>query len=68
MQQLSRITGTLAACPGCGGQPKHVERLGKGTHWLECCPCGTRTHAAATLQEAVEAWERQETHMLETVA
>lgn len=62
MERISRMTGTLAACPGCGGQPMHVERFGYGgTHWLECPPCGTRTPKFQTLNEAVEAWERSET-------
>jgi len=61
MERIQRFPGTLAPCPGCGGQPKHVHRLGGDKHYLECCPCGTRTAPFSSLNEAVEAWERTET-------
>jgi hypothetical protein len=59
MQVVHRITGTLTPCASCKGQPKHIEQRGRERHWLECCPCGTRTAPSATLNEAVEAWEQQ---------
>lgn len=61
MQRQHRITGTLAACAGCGRQPHHYEVLGPGLHFLECSPCAVRTPKFRTLQQAVEAWEAQET-------
>lgn len=63
MIQIQRkIEGQLAPCSNCGGQPKHYEVRGKQTHLLECSPCRMRTAAFSTLQEAVEAWEKQNTH------
>lgn len=68
MQVVHRISGTLTGCPSCGAQPKHVEQKGKEAHWLECCPCGTRTARCTSLTEAVEAWERQDTRAFTKVA
>jgi hypothetical protein len=61
MQREVKITGKLAACRGCGGQPRHINTIGKDLHHLECCPCGVRTPKCATLQQAVEHWEVNET-------
>lgn len=61
MERIVSHSGLLAACPGCGKQPKHILRLGKNLHFLECPPCGTRTAKFPTAQQAVEAWEAHET-------
>lgn len=61
MQREIKIEGTLAACRGCKGQPRHILTLGRNLHHLECCPCGVRTAKCATLQEAVQHWEANET-------
>lgn len=61
IQRQIHIDGTLAACPGCGKQPKHYHVLGKDLHLLECPPCGLRTAKMATFQQAVELWEANDT-------
>lgn len=58
IQVEHRIAGTLSACAH-GHQPKHIEVRGKGQHFLECAPCQVRTAKFPSLQEAVEAWEKQ---------
>lgn len=57
-----QIDGHLAPCGTCGRQPHHYEVRGTNQHFLECSPCRTRTAKFRTLQEAVEAWEAQNTH------
>lgn len=64
IQVQYKIEGTLAACVTCGKQPHHYEIRGKSLHFLECSPCRLRTPACGSLQEAVEAWEKQNTHSL----
>ncbi len=58
IQIASRLSGKLAPCPSCGGQPTHIRVRGVERHFLECCPCQSRTSKYGSLQEAVEAWER----------
>lgn len=60
MQRVIRMTGVLTPCPS-GHQPKLVEQWGKPLFFLECCPCAVRTAKFPTAQEAVAAWEAQET-------
>lgn len=62
IQRQIKIEGQLAGCSRCGRQPHHYEICGKHTHILECEPCRVRTAPFPTLQEAVEAWETQNTH------
>lgn len=52
-----RLAGKIAPCPNCGRQPFDVERLVKGTHFMECPPCAIHTPELNTLQEALAAWE-----------
>ena len=61
-QRQIKIEGTLAGCGTCGRKPHHYENQGKHTHFLECSPCRMRTSSFTTLQEAVEAWDSQNTH------
>lgn len=61
IQRQVPIEGTLAACPGCGRQPRHYHVLGKDLHLLECSPCSLRTAKMPTLQQAIELWESQDT-------
>ena len=56
MERLSNLEGKISPC-ACGKQPKHLHRLGKDTHALDCPPCGARTSFYPTLQEAVQEWE-----------
>lgn len=60
MQTQIKFDGTLSACR-CGKQPKpYSERHGQ-LFFLECSPCQTRTPKFPTMQEAVQAWETQDT-------
>jgi hypothetical protein len=59
MQRVIRHTGLFAAC-ACGRQPKHISERWDRAHWMECPPCGVRTAKFGTAQEAVAAWEAQE--------
>jgi hypothetical protein len=68
IQVQRKVEGKLAACAVCNGQPHHYENIGKHTHFLECSPCRMRTAAFPSFQEAVEAWERQNTHQWEETA
>ena len=64
IQQQIQIEGQLAACPGCGRQPKAYYVRGKGLHILECAPCGLHTAKMPTMQESVALWEAMETKRL----
>lgn len=60
MQKQVKIEGTVAACRGCGRQPKVYNCLGPGTYFLECSVCGVRTAKHPALQLALEDWETGE--------
>lgn len=62
IQVQRKLEGKLAECCICRRQPHHYEIRGKRTHFLECSPCRMRTAIFPTLQQAVEAWETQNTH------
>lgn len=56
MERLTSLEGKISPC-ACARQPRHLHRLGKNVHALECPPCGVRTAFFPTLQEAVAEWE-----------
>jgi hypothetical protein len=64
VQIATRFTGVIAPCQGCGGQPLHIHVRGRETDFLECPRCGTRTPPFKSVQEAVSAWDAQETHAI----
>lgn len=68
IQVQRKIEGQLAPCVVCGKQPHHYEIRGKQMHFIECSPCRMRTAAFPSFQEAVEAWEKQNTHVWEETA
>lgn len=56
MERLTPFSGTLTPC-GCSKQPRHLHRIGKDVHALDCPPCGARTSFYPSVQQAVEEWE-----------
>lgn len=60
MERLYRLEREVTPCRACDAQPKVVNRYGKNTYHLECCPCMSRTAPFPSLQEAIAAWDRQE--------
>lgn len=63
MQTQIKMTGELSPCR-CGKQPKHYEEKFGALHFLECSPCQTRTPKFPAFQEAVHAWETQDTGII----
>jgi hypothetical protein len=57
MERLIPFGGTVTSCL-CGKQPRHLHRIGKDVHAVDCPPCGTRTAFHATVQEALQEWEQ----------
>lgn len=56
MQRSEPLPVLVAGCPNCCRQPRHITRLGKGTHSIECGTCQIRTPPAVTRDAALAAW------------
>lgn len=56
MERLVPFEGQITPC-SCGKQPRHLHRLGKDIHAIDCPPCGVRTGFYPSVQQALEEWE-----------
>jgi hypothetical protein len=61
LQIVRRLSGILAACTSCEGQPIHVHVRGRDSHFLECPRCAIRTRQHETITAAIADWEHRNT-------